>query len=166
MKTVYAGIAALLLAAIGWTASASAQGLPPGSYMSSCNNAGVRGDRLVATCRARDGREVRSALPEFRRCAGDIGNNNGVLQCTLPNGAQMRAEVVGEPGYRPGPPPYAPAPPPGPGPGYWERCRELRARADELRFRRDQAWNPVERERIEYRLREVHQEFWNLGCRY
>jgi len=120
--------AAVLLAGIGWTATGQAQGLPQGSYAGSCNDVRIEGDRLTATCRAKDGRQVRNALAGFRRCVGDIGNNNGVLQCGVPGGAQLRGELVGggfagpqggppPRGAPPPPPPYG-APGPGAGPGY------------------------------------------------
>src|SRR5205823_10869193 len=89
-----------------------------------CNGARMEGDTLVARCRTADGREQRTALAQVRRCAGDVGNNNGILQCTLQGGGQAFGQVVGEPGR--GAPPYG-APPAGYGdrrygePGYGDR---------------------------------------------
>jgi hypothetical protein len=47
---------------------------------------GVRGDSLFAICRTVDGRGQRTNLPQVSRCVGDIGNNNGNLQCNYADG--------------------------------------------------------------------------------
>src|SRR5262249_16506040 len=118
-----------------------------------CNNVSVQGDSLVASCRRADGREDRTSLAGFRRCVGDIGNSNGMLQCSTAGGGQLHGQVMAGPGPGPGPGPgdregypapgygaapapvygAAPAPvygaAPAPGPGYgapppgWERAR-------------------------------------------
>jgi len=88
--------AALLTAGVAWSPAAQAQRTPEGSYLRSCTNVGAHGDTLTATCRRSDGREVRTSLNGFRRCAGDIGNNNGTLQCTARGGGQIFGQVVGE----------------------------------------------------------------------
>jgi hypothetical protein len=51
------------------------------------------------------------------------------------------------------------------GPGRWEHCRELHARAEDLRAKRDWAWTPEDRSRFEFRLREVRQEMRREDCR-
>ena len=86
MKIVIGALAAVLLTGIGWSATAEAQGIPQGSYLRSCNGARIEGDTLVARCRTVDGREQRSALATVHRCVGDIGNNNGQLQCNYGGG--------------------------------------------------------------------------------
>ena len=166
MKIGLPGLSALLMlvATAGWAPPARAQGVPQGSYLGSCTNVDVRGDALVATCRRRDGLEQRSQLHGFRRCAGDIGNNNGVLACTLRNGAQAYGQVIERPGRVQ--PPYA-APPPvyGEGRRDWrEWCRGLRRRAEELNARLYNTWDPNERARLEWRLREVNEQ--RERCRY
>jgi hypothetical protein len=174
MKTASGALAAvLLLAGIGSMPSALAQGVPRGSYTRSCNNVAVQGDTLVANCRRADGREDRSALAGFHRCVGDIGNNNGALQCSVAGGGALRGQVMAEPGRGPGPGP-------GPGPGYgaqpgygatpsygapppgwerarWERCHELHERAEDARMRLEREYNPVERGRLEGRLQEMRE---------
>src|SRR5580765_8428781 len=150
MKIVMGALAAVLLTGIGWSATAEAQGIPQGSYLRSCNGARIDGDTLVARCRTVDGREQRSALATVNRCVGDIGNNNGQLQCNYGGG---RAQGI---------------PAPGPGERYGERrggegvgsergehCRGLRREAEELRERLQREFNPIERARTEGRLREV-----------
>lgn len=82
------------------------------------------------------------------------------------------------PGYQPGPPSYGPSPGPGyqPGPpGYGPphgpggdehraRCEELWHRQRELRARLEATpWGP-DRERLEYRLHEVHEARERAGC--
>ena len=155
MKFVIGALGGLLLAAIAWVEPAAAQGLPQGSYLRSCNDAALHGDALVATCRRADGREQRTSLADVRRCVGDIGNNNGNLQCSYGGG---RA---------------------GPGPGYGERrygeqgysgegrerCGGLHREAEELRVRMEREWNPLERSRTEGRLREVQEQEARAGCR-
>ena len=81
MKTLFGALAALLLAGIAWSAPTQAQGLPQGTYVQSCRDISVQGDTLVASCRTRDGRAQRAVLSAVSRCVGDIGNNNGTLQC-------------------------------------------------------------------------------------
>ena len=158
-----------LLAVAGSLQPAAAQGTPRGSYLGSCTDDSVRGDTLSASCRRRDGREDRSALSDFNRCVGDIGNDNGVLRCALPGGGQARGQVVAEPGtsgqrYVP-PPGYAPGPGYTPPPAYgereggrFERCRRLHQESEELRARLDRERDPADRDRIERRLHEMHDE--------
>ena len=43
-----------LLAGLCWPQPASAQDLPPGSYLGSCRNVYLQGDTLIATCRRAD----------------------------------------------------------------------------------------------------------------
>ena len=171
-KAALVGLAGVLLAAIGWPQPGGAQGVPPGSYLSTCGNVDLRGNTLAATCRRAGGGQLRTALVGVSQCAGDIGNNNGVLQCALPGGGQLRGQVV-QPRQRDvdRPPGYGPPPPPYNGRDEYresrrERCRELHQRAEDLRARRDWAWYPDERERFERRLRRVEHEQRELRCRY
>src|SRR5712691_2157904 len=145
MKMVSGVLAAVVLAGLGWSLPAQAQGLPQGTYLSSCSGARMEGDTLVARCRTRDGSEQRSALAGVNRCAGDIGNSNGSLSCNF--GGRTQAVPVG-PGYRE----------PGYGSDRGERCGGLRREAQELRARMDREWNPMERARLESHLREVHEQ--------
>jgi len=169
MKIMLGALAAVVVAGIGWSQPVAAQGMPGGSYQRSCTYVGLSGDGLIASCRRDDGREQRSVLRDFRSCVGDIGNNNGILQCQHAGGAQAMGQVVAEPGY--GHPGYAQPgyaqPRYGEQPGYgserrvgegWERCRGLQRESEELRARLDREWNPLERARTEGRLREVHEQ--------
>ena len=104
MKTAIVALAGLALAGIACAMPAQAQGVPRGSYLRSCTDVRVEGDTLVARCRRADGREERTALRDVGRCVGDIGNNNGNLQCSY--GGPPRAQApYPEPrhGQAPGP---------------------------------------------------------------
>lgn len=101
MKTKFGAPAALLLAGIIWSAAAQAQWMPQGSYLRSCSDAGIQGDTLVAVCLTRDGRPQHASLPAVSRCVGDIGNNNGNLQCNYDGGAQQPYAQMPPPGYGP-----------------------------------------------------------------
>ena len=162
MKITSGALAAAVLLSVNWSVPAQAQGVPQGTYLRSCTNVGASRDGLVATCRRADGGEQRSVLADFRRCVGDIGNNNGILQCSRGGGQQMFGRVIAEPGY--GAPRYGE--PPGYGYGRerryggegWERCRGLQRESEELRWRLDREWNPLERARLEGRLSEVREQ--------
>ena len=109
MKTIQAVLAGLLLAGLGWPQPASAQDVPPGTYLRSCGEVYLQGDTLVATCRRMDGAPRRTSLPGVQGCVGDIGNLNGRLTCNYA-GAPQQQPYGGAPGYAPpgygGPPPY------------------------------------------------------------
>ena len=161
MKTYLAVLAGVLLAGMAWSQPAAAQGLPQGSYLRSCAGATLQGDTLVATCRRPDGREQRSSLADVRRCVGDIGNQNGNLQCSY--GAGRAAGPA--PGYgerREGDRRYGEQ---GYGGEGRERCGGLHREAEELRVRMDREWNPLERSRTEGRLRQVQEQEARAGCR-
>ena len=170
MKRGTAALTGVLLAGVAWMQPAAAQGLPQGSYLSSCMGAALHGDTLVATCRRADGREQRTSLADVRRCVGDIGNNNGNLLCNYGGGRAGPGPGYderrrGEPGYderRRGESGYGER---RYGEDTRERCYGLRREADELRVRMDREFNPMERARTEGRLREVREQEERMGCR-
>jgi hypothetical protein len=118
MKIALGLVAAVVLGGVSFSACAQA---PQGSYLGSCTNIRMEGRTLTAVCRRADGREQRAALGDVNQCIGDIGNNNGVLQC---NRGQAPAPGYGQapaPGYGQAPAPgygYGQAPAPGYAPGY------------------------------------------------
>jgi hypothetical protein len=154
--------------------------VPQGSYLQSCRDIKMQGQTLAAVCRRGDGREQGSYLADANRCTGDIGNNNGTLQCSRGSGGPAPAAPA--PGYSPQrgqtPPPVAPAPgysPPygqAPPPGYpsggdrrWseeqayqERCERLGHEERELRARLQYTPYGEERERLQYRLGQIDLE--------
>jgi hypothetical protein len=145
MRGIPSLMAAITLLSLA--SSAHAQ-VPEGSYLRTCTDVRMEGRALVAVCRRADGREQRTVLNEVERCAGDIRNNNGFLQCNR--------GPVAAPGYPP--PPYAPPPPRyGEDREYWERCERWGHDEREI-FERLQYTPPgEERERLEHRLREVRE---------
>ena len=101
-----------LFLTIGLSVSAHAQAPPPGSYQQSCREIRMHGPTLTAVCRRAKGRGEQLTALNVAHCGGDIGNNNGHLQCS---GGQPAAPAPPPPAY-PGP---GYAPPPGyAGPGY------------------------------------------------
>jgi hypothetical protein len=156
---------------------AAAQAFPPGSYQRSCNQIHWDGQTLVAECRKFDGRYSGTGLPNALHCRGDIGNNNGQLQCNAGGPAPAPAPAP-PPGPVPPPAPGygAPGPgygaPQGPGPGYPPpgadehrvHCEELWHREQDLRDRlQTTPWGP-EHEDLDRRLHETHDDRERLGC--
>jgi len=150
---------ALILAAV----PAAAQALPPGSYQQTCTQLHWSGTTLVAECRTRDGRTTGTGLANAPRCVGDIWNDNGQLRCNYAGAA---------PSY-PAPPPQGYGQPPLPGPGYVPpsgyddrraRCEELWRRQNELRDRLQYTPFGPDREHLEYRLHEIHEDRERLAC--
>jgi hypothetical protein len=75
--TAIAGAAIVLsLAAI----PALAQ-VPGGSYLRTCSDVRMSGDRLTAECQTMDGGLRRTVLRDVDRCVGGIANMNGRLTC-------------------------------------------------------------------------------------
>ena len=157
MKTVVGLFAVTALA--GFAGSAAAQAPPPGSYRESCREVRMQGPNLTALCRTMRGREELTTL-NVAHCVGDIGNNNGHLQCS---GGQPAAPAPPPgPGYPPTAqypaPGYGPPPRYGEGQGYWEHCEHLRHEEHELRERLASTPYGEERGRLQYRLEQVHAE--------
>jgi hypothetical protein len=146
VKGVMRLFAAMALAGTSFSASAQAQ--PPGSYQESCGDIRMQGSTLTAMCRTVDGRGRPTAL-NIARCVGDIGNNNGRLVCS--GGQPVRPRQGAGPGYPP-PPGY------GEDQDYRQRCEHLRREERELRDRLASASYGEERQRIEYRLDQLHSE--------
>ena len=118
MKMIGAlGLVGLLIAGFGCAQSASAQGVPPGTYLRSCGEVHMRGDTLVATCRGMDGSARRTSLPGVQNCVGDIGNMNGQLTCNYAGAPAAPQPYYGGPGGGPrdygGQPGYGGYGPPG-----------------------------------------------------
>jgi hypothetical protein len=59
---------------------------PQGSYRSSCNDARMVGDTLIAFCRKPDGTWQTSAIGPVNQCAGDMQDVNGQLTCNNEGG--------------------------------------------------------------------------------
>ena len=168
MKPAFGLVGAAALAGLAF--AAYAQGLPPGSYQQSCRDFRMQGGTLTAVCRRANGRGDHLTALNVAHCVGDIGNNNGQLVCNggrpaasvPPPPREAQAAPYPAPGYAPPPgypnPGYAPPPRYGEEHGYRERCEGLRHEEHELRNRL--AYTPYgeERERLQYRLGQVHNE--------
>jgi hypothetical protein len=117
--------------------AAQAQALPGGTYQRTCSQIHWSGTTLVAECRKADGKMTGTGLPDANKCRGDVGNNNGQLQCTYADGKQSPGSSpvpqgqpapsqgyerpgygYGQPGYGNAQPGYGNAQPSGPGYGY------------------------------------------------
>ena len=84
ISAIFLGAALALAAASTGGASAQMNGtgaLPSGSYQSSCTNARVRNNTLVASCTNNSGQRVRSSIAVNACTNADIGNINGQLSC-------------------------------------------------------------------------------------
>ena len=136
------GFGLILLAGLAVSAPGHADGLPQGTYLDSCSGARVEGASLIARCRGVDGLEHHSALLDFDRCVGDIGNNGGVLSCNM--GVADRV------------PPPVPLNPPVTTVAM--RCDDLHHEAADLRARRDATFDPILRAEVEGRLHGVEDQ--------
>ncbi|HYX53794.1 MAG TPA: CVNH domain-containing protein [Candidatus Limnocylindrales bacterium] len=64
--------------------SCQAGTIPPGSYLSSCNDVHLQGTTLAASCTDAKGKEMKAELRNANQCAGDIANQAGNLRCVEP----------------------------------------------------------------------------------
>src|SRR3954454_4651678 len=124
MKTIGVLVAGVLLATLCGPQSASAQGVPPGSYLRTCGEVYLQGDTLVATCRRVNGAPERTSLPAVHNCVDDSGNVNGRIACSYARARTPQPFYGGTPG------------------GYgqeWEgrreHCGRMRGRLREIRYR-------------------------------
>jgi hypothetical protein len=84
-SAAFAGATAVLMSVA--PLSVHAQGhAPGGSYLQSCTDVRVVGDRIVAECGRIDGTLDRTVLRDFDTCVGDIANMNGRLTCSRGGG--------------------------------------------------------------------------------
>src|SRR4029079_5979795 len=73
--------------------------MPGGSYLQSCRDAQLHGDRLVAPCRNEPGGWSRTALSNIGRCPGGIANSDGRLVCGTHRGDINVGSSRGDPGH-------------------------------------------------------------------
>jgi CVNH domain-containing protein len=93
---------------------------PRGSYSQTCRDIRTRGNNLSAVCQNVDGQWVGSTLNNFDRCASEIVNDDGRLECTRRGGRLVPAGT------------------------YSETCRNVYVRGDTLRAEcqnRGGGWN-------------------------
>jgi hypothetical protein len=92
---------------------------PRGSYTQTCREVRTRGDDLTAVCQNMNGQWVGSTLDGYNRCAGEIVNDDGRLECTRRGGRLVPAG------------------------SYSQSCRNVYVRGDVLRAQcqaRDGGW--------------------------
>jgi hypothetical protein len=173
MKWALGLFGAVVLA--GLAGSAYGQSPPPGSYQQSCREIRMQGTTLTAVCQRAKGRGNQLTALNVARCVGDIGNNDGQLQCTGGQPAapppvpprQGAAPSYGGPGHSPAPgypapgygsPGYGPPPRYAEEQAYRERCQQLRFEERDIRNRLSYTPYGEERERLQYNLGRVRAE--------
>jgi len=65
--------------------------VPGGSYTQTCREIRTHGNGLTAVCQTVGGDWVRTTLDHYNRCAGEIVNDDGNLQCTRRGGRLVPA---------------------------------------------------------------------------
>jgi hypothetical protein len=75
------GALAAAVMVLPFAAAPAAAQVPGGSYLQSCRDVHMRGNRLVATCRTGEGRWNRTSIDNVGRCAGGVANSDGRLVC-------------------------------------------------------------------------------------
>ena len=88
MSSVSYGVIAGAAMLLSLAATPALAQVPHGSYLRTCTDVRMFGDRLVAECKRMDGGWDRTVLRDVDRCVGGIANMNGRLTCNY-----------GEPGY-------------------------------------------------------------------
>jgi hypothetical protein len=76
----------------GYTSPSQVGAGPTGSYLQSCSDVRIKGDDLHARCQTQSGDSRDAKLDDFRKCRGDIINDDGHLRCV--NGAPVAAPGV------------------------------------------------------------------------
>lgn len=97
---------------------------PSGSYLRSCQNVHVSGDDLKASCQGRDGAWHDAKLDDYRKCNGDIINDDSKLRCVA--GAPVGGVYGGTPSY---------AGVNGPPGDYVQTCQDIHVGGDDLHAR-------------------------------
>lgn len=86
----------MMLAALAVTcltgAASAAEAVPQGTYLETCRNAAIDGDRLNAECENNAGKFKKTWLDGYRYCGGDIANEDGVLVCRGPRLTEEEAD--------------------------------------------------------------------------
>ena len=152
-----------LLARAGLSISAYAQAPPPGSYQRSCKEIRMQGPTLTAVCSRTHGRAAQPIALNVARYVDDIWSKDGQLQCNggqpAPPPRQGGAPVYPGPGHPPAPAPVIPRE----RDDRWrderalrENCERLRGAEHEIQDRLAYTPDGDERERLQYRLGEIH----------
>lgn len=116
----------------GYSSPGQSAAGPSGSYLQSCQDVQIKGDDLHARCQTRSGDMRDAKLDDYRKCTGDIVNEDGHLHCG-----------TGAPVAAPGPyGPRGPYPGPatssnvnGPNGSYIQTCTDIHVGGDDLHAR-------------------------------
>ncbi len=92
------------------------------SYTQSCKDIKSHGDHLEARCKTASGDWVHTSLDDYRKCKGQIINDNGNLRCVAAN----TAYIGGAAGYASGNFPAG---------SYTQTCQEIHVNGDDLEAR-------------------------------
>jgi CVNH domain len=95
-------------------------GLAGASYTQTCKDIKSHGDHLEARCKTPNGEWHNTNLDDFKKCRGQIINDNGNLRCVAV------AAYSGPGGYQPAD---------GPNGSYIQSCKEIHANGDDLHAR-------------------------------
>jgi CVNH domain len=119
----------------GYSTPSQAGNGPSGSYLQSCQDVRAKGDDLHARCLTQSGDTRDAKLDDYRKCRGDIINDDGHLRCV--SGAPVAAPgVYGAPGPYRGPGPYGGYNNVnGPQGSYVQTCQNVHVGGDDLHAR-------------------------------
>lgn len=105
---------------------------PGGSYVQTCRDVKTSGDDLHAKCQTTDGAWRNAKLDDYRKCKGNIINDNGKLRCVA--GAPYGGSPVGVNGPGGYNAPYNQNVN-GPSGNYTDSCRDINTAGDDLHAR-------------------------------
>lgn len=125
----------------GYSSPGQSAAGPSGSYLQSCQNVEIKGDDLHARCQTRTGDWKNAKLDDYKKCTGDIVNEDGHLHCGT--GAPVAAPgPYGSGGPYRGPATYSNVN--GPNGSYIQTCTAIHVGGDDLHARcpaQDGSWH-------------------------
>jgi len=69
-------------------------GQPGGTYLQSCSSCSYNGETLTCNCLDESGGSRQATLSGVTNCIGDIGNNNGHLNCFTGDCCCCKCQVI------------------------------------------------------------------------
>jgi hypothetical protein len=136
--------------------NAAVAGLPGGTYTQSCQEVHIDGDDLVARCQNTSGNLHDAKLDDYRKCGGDIVNDNGKLRCIATPGYQ--AAYPPQPGYAVNVEVSGP---------YTQSCKDIKSHGDHLEARcqaHDGDWHKTSLDDFHGCHGQIINEDGNLRC--
>ena len=126
-------------------------GAPVNSYTQTCKDIKSHGDDLEARCQTRNGDWRKTSLDDYKKCRGQIINDDGNLRCV--------AAAYGGPGG------YESVN--GPNGSYTQTCREIKASGDDLHARcqsSDGNWHNTKLDDYQKCQGDISNDNGNLRC--